>query len=84
MTTQQLILSGVFVYFAIGAIIACGVTYVSMGFAGRLEPMAFALFFLWPFFYLLKMSPVMIFVLIGLVAASGMTALAYFLIHAFQ
>lgn len=83
MTTQALILVGVFAYFGIGATIAGGVTIMSYGFTGRLEPMAIAIFFAWPFLWLWQ-SGVAFIVLLGLGAACLMTWLAQLALHAFQ
>jgi hypothetical protein len=80
MTTQTMILAGVFVYFGIGATIAGGVTAMSYGFTGRFEPMAIAIFFAWPFLWLWRNGVALIFV-IGIGAAALMTWLAYLLLQ---
>jgi hypothetical protein len=77
MTTQQLILLGVGVYFAIGAFIAHGITALSMGFAGRFEPMAIAAFFGWPIFIALRIMGPWVFMLPWLAAAGAMVGVAW-------
>lgn len=82
-TAQYLILGGVLVYFSIGAFISYGITIMSMGFAGKFEPMAIPIFFFWPFFYLIRFTPAPI-ILPFAAAVAAMVGLAYFLMTRFS
>jgi hypothetical protein len=81
MTTEQyLILAGVGLYFGIGAFIAYGITALSMGFTGKFEPMAIAIFFGWPVFYALRFAGPSVMLLPWLACAGAIVGVTYLLL----
>jgi hypothetical protein len=72
LTYQTLALSGMFVYFLIGACSAGVAAFVTFGFTGKFPWEAVAIFFLWPLFLLAGLGPLLPFAL-AVGVAGGLT-----------
>lgn len=79
MTTHAIIVGSVFIYFAIGAMFAGAMAAVNHGFTGRVGWEVPALFFLWPFAFLLKI-PGMIFFAPAFMVAGAIAWLAHWVL----